>query len=87
MNPGAEMQHDTSPYQVELAGRRARLIASLLYLRYSKRRYLQVLPRLRPLPDEVLLPRGADVLGLRRPAVHHRQHQPGPVAGHRAPTR
>jgi len=39
--PGTEMQHDTSPYQVELAGRRTRLIASLIYLRYSKRRYLR----------------------------------------------
>ena len=28
--PGAEMQHDTSVYQVELAGRRTRLIASLI---------------------------------------------------------
>ena len=35
------MQHDTSVYQVELAGRRTRLIASLIYLRYSKRRYLK----------------------------------------------
>jgi hypothetical protein len=39
--PGAEMQHDTSLYPVELAGRRVRLIASLIYLRYSKRRYLK----------------------------------------------
>jgi len=39
--PGAEMQHDTSLYQVELSGRRTRLIASLIYLRYSKRRYLK----------------------------------------------
>ena len=39
--PGAEMQHDTSVYQAELAGRRTRLIASLIYLRYSKRRYLK----------------------------------------------
>jgi len=39
--PGAEMQHDTSPYTVELAGRRVGLIASLIYLRYSKRRYLK----------------------------------------------
>jgi hypothetical protein len=35
------MQHDTTVYQVTLAGRRTRLIASLLYLRYSKRRYLK----------------------------------------------
>ena len=39
--PGLEMQHDTSVYQVELAGRRTKLVASLIYLRYSKRRYLQ----------------------------------------------
>ena len=35
------MQHDTSPFTVPLAGVPARLQASLLYLRYSKRRYLQ----------------------------------------------
>jgi len=39
--PGAEMQHDTSVYQIKLAGMLNRLIASLLYLRYSKRRYLK----------------------------------------------
>ena len=39
--PGLEMQQDTSLYQVELAGRRVKVIASLLYLRYSKRRYLK----------------------------------------------
>ncbi len=39
--PGLEMQHDTTVYQAELAGRRTKLVASLLYLRYSKRRYLK----------------------------------------------
>lgn len=39
--PGAEMQHDTTVYRVKLAGQSARLIASLMYLRYSKRRYLK----------------------------------------------
>ena len=39
--PGAEMQHDTSPYQLQISGQRTRLIASLMYLRYSKRRYLK----------------------------------------------
>ena len=39
--PGAEMQHDTTIYQVKLAGQRTKLIVSLLYLRYSKRRYLK----------------------------------------------
>lgn len=39
--PGAEMQHDTTVYDVMIGGRRTRVIASLLYLRYSKRRYLK----------------------------------------------
>lgn len=39
--PGAEMQHDTTIYRVELSGRPTKVIASLLYLRYSKRRYLK----------------------------------------------
>jgi transposase len=39
--PGAEFQHDTSPYEIKLAGVPNRLIASLMYLRYCKRRYLK----------------------------------------------
>ena len=35
------MQHDTTVYQVPLAEKKTKLIASLLYLRYSKRRYLK----------------------------------------------
>ena len=40
--PGVEMQHDTTVYQIKLSGdKKVRLVASLLYLRYSKRRYLK----------------------------------------------
>ena len=39
--PGVEMQHDTTVYQVKLSGQSTRVVASLLYLRYSKRRYLR----------------------------------------------
>ena len=39
--PGAEMQHDTTVYHKEVGGKRIKLVASLLYLRYSKRRYLK----------------------------------------------
>src|SRR2546430_6240863 len=42
--PGAEMQHDTSPFTLRVGSERLRLQASLLYLRYSKRRYLQFYP-------------------------------------------
>jgi transposase len=39
--PGAEMQHDTSPYTVTIGTRIAHVVGSLLYLRYSKMRYLR----------------------------------------------
>lgn len=39
--PGAEFQHDTSPYQLKLGDKLTRVVGSLLYLRYSKRRYLK----------------------------------------------
>jgi transposase len=39
--PGAEMQHDTTTYQVKLGDQTVRLVATILYLRYSKRRYLK----------------------------------------------
>jgi len=39
--PGAEMQHDTSPYTVRLGDRPVKVVGSLLYLRYCKRKYLK----------------------------------------------
>jgi len=42
--PGAEMQHDTSPFTLVIGSERLRLQASLLYLRYAQRRYLQFDP-------------------------------------------
>ncbi len=42
--PGEEMQHDTTIYRVSVGGLSLRLICSLVYLRYSKRRYLKFYP-------------------------------------------
>lgn len=42
--PGCEMQHDTSPYDLNIGGKRRRLVGSLIYLRYSKFRYLKFSP-------------------------------------------
>ena len=42
--PGLEMQHDTSPYTIKFGDARVNVIASMLYLRYSKRRYLKFYP-------------------------------------------
>ncbi|KPA10818.1 hypothetical protein MHK_008975 [Candidatus Magnetomorum sp. HK-1] len=38
---GAEMQHDTTTYKVKLGDKTVELVASLIYLRYSKMRYLK----------------------------------------------
>ncbi len=39
--PGVEMQHDTSPYRIKINQCLTPVIASLLYYRYSKMRYLK----------------------------------------------
>jgi len=39
--PGEEMQHDTSPYVVKLGGKAMGVVASVIYLRYSKMIYLK----------------------------------------------
>ena len=41
VKPGEEMQSDTSPYLVKIGGKRTRVIACGLYLRYSKMRYVK----------------------------------------------
>lgn len=42
--PGIEMQHDTSPYTIQIAEKSTHVIASGLYLRYSKMRYVVFYP-------------------------------------------
>ena len=39
--PGAEMQHDTTVYTLPLGGKVTKVVCSLIYLRYSKMRYLK----------------------------------------------
>ena len=39
--PGAEMQHDTSVYTIELGGKPTCVVGSVLYLRFCKRRFLK----------------------------------------------
>ena len=39
--PGEEMQHDTSDYKVKLGEKIIKVVASLIYFRYSKIRYLK----------------------------------------------
>ena len=39
--PGEEMQHDTTSCHKEVGGKLIKVVASMIYLRYSKRRYLK----------------------------------------------
>lgn len=39
--PGEEMQHDTSPYNIKVGGKIQRVVGSILYFRYCKLRYLK----------------------------------------------
>jgi len=39
--PGAEMQHDTSPYNIKFGTTRVKVVGSVIYMRYSKLRYLK----------------------------------------------
>ncbi len=38
--PGVEMQHDTSLYRLKIGDKEVRVVGSILYLRYSKMRYI-----------------------------------------------
>ena len=39
--PGAEMQHDTSLYTLKIGSSRVKVVGSIIYMRYSKMRYLK----------------------------------------------
>ncbi len=39
--PGGEMQHDTSPYNVRFGSTRVKAVGSIIYMRYSKLKYLK----------------------------------------------
>ena len=43
--PGEEMQHDTSPHDVEVGGRERRLQCASLVMAYSRARFMQIYPK------------------------------------------
>jgi len=42
--PGVEMQHDTSTYNLPIGNKKLKVVGSLLYLRYSKKAVCTILP-------------------------------------------
>jgi hypothetical protein len=52
--PGAEMQHDTTPYRIKFKDKQVLVQGSLLYFRYCKIRYFEILPFLWPFQNEML---------------------------------
>lgn len=61
--PGEEMQHDTSPHDVEVGGRLRRLQCASLILCYSRRQYAQVYPRWMRFEARVFLSEALQYLG------------------------
>ena len=60
---GEEMQHDTSPHDVEVGGRARRLQCASVVLCYSRKQYAQVYPRWRRFEARVFLTEGLQWLG------------------------
>jgi transposase len=73
--PGEEMQHDTSPHRVVLAGKTVSVQCAALVLAYSRRQYVRLLPAPTPLRSEELSARCRTLHGRHLPDLHHRQHQ------------
>ena len=61
--PGEEMQHDTSPHDVEIGGRTRRLQCASLILCYSRRQYAQVYPHWRRFEARAFLSEALQYLG------------------------
>ena len=61
--PGEEMQHDTSPHEVVLGGRRRRLQCASLILCYSRRQYAQLFLRWKRFEARAFLSEALSYLG------------------------
>lgn len=61
--PGEEMQHDTSPHDVELGGRRQRLQCASVVLAHSRMIYMQVFERFTRLEARIFLTEALVYLG------------------------
>ncbi len=57
--PGAEMQHDTSPYKLELGGKKVTVQCASLVLAYSRRIFIQLYPRFTRFEARVFLTEAA----------------------------
>jgi hypothetical protein len=65
--PGAEMQHDTTDYKITIDEKRVHVIASLIYMRYSKMRYLKFYPAFDRFRMKCFLHEGLTFLGFSAP--------------------
>ena len=73
--PGEEMQHDTPPHRVTIAGNTLTAQCAALVLGYSRLAFARYYPKLHPLRGEMLSDRRGAVFRRRGEALHHRQHQ------------
>ena len=73
--PGEEMQHDTSPHRVMIAGKTLTAQCAALTLAYSRRLFVRYYLRFTRAGGQTLLAAGRAVHGRHLPALRDRQHQ------------
>lgn len=62
-DPGAEMQHDTSPHTVIIAGKKVKAQCASLVFSYSRKRFIQYYPRFTRFDEKVFLSEALQFLG------------------------
>ena len=81
-DPGVEMQHDTSPHQVEVAGRKYKAQTASAVLCYSHMLFFQINPTFQRFDCKVFLTDARALHGRRGRTRDDRQHACGGAARH-----
>ena len=81
--PGVEMQHDTSPHELSLAGKQRKVQTASAVLCYSRMLFFQCYPTFQRFRLQGVSHRCAALLLRRDQTGHDRQHASGRAARHR----
>ena len=81
--PGEELQHDTSPHEVQLGGKRRKAQTASAVLGYSHMLFFQMYPTFQRFDCKVFLTEALRYFNGARPTRHDRQHPCGGAARHR----
>jgi transposase len=81
--PGEEMQHDTSPYNTKFGETRVKVQGSLIYMRYSKVKYLKFYRSFNRFAMKCFIHEALTFWRVCRRNMHHRQYESCPSSGNR----